>query len=49
MQSRCNVPAPHAIYENNVEKLQDRCREDGGDEEAVGHLPAIVKDGVADS
>lgn len=49
MQSLCNGPAPHAIYENNVETPQDQCREDRGDEEAVDHLPTIFKDGVADS
>jgi hypothetical protein len=37
---------PHAIYESNVGKLQDRCREDGGDEGAVNHLAEIFKDGV---
>lgn len=38
---------PHAIYEINVEKLQDRCRQDGGDEGAVDHFPTIFKDGVS--
>ena len=38
---------PHAIYESDLGKLQDRCREGGGDEAVVNHLPAIFKDGVS--
>jgi hypothetical protein len=38
---------PHTIFESDLGKLQDRCREGGGDEAVVNRLPAIFKDGVS--
>ena len=36
----------HASYERNLETLQERCRGQGGDDEAIGHLSAIFEEGV---
>ena len=36
----------HVPRERNVETLQERCRKQGGDDEAIGHLSAIFEEGV---
>jgi hypothetical protein len=43
----CGRRSPYALYENNVKELRVRCREEGGGEEMVDHLPGIFKDSVS--